>query len=332
LEKSPNDRYQSANELMGVLRSAIEEKQPPISTSTSLPPIPVNAPTIRRSEEPLQSFTRRRDVITELEKRTTNNQPYERENTASSVKNKWLVPAIILLLLLLGGGYVFRSGVFSFLTQMPTKTLAVVETVALEDTLTPTKVNTVTATDQTPTMVTLNTITPANTATLTLPATDTLVAPSETSTPVTMTGMPAIVTATSTPVSTGHLMTAFYNESSFYILDRAKASRSLSGFAFERYDKDNVVNARFEGWEWEKFFSTIQPNRCVNILVNKPPTPYLSPIECENRLLSTLAFEKDSENLFWLANEESSEFRILWLEQEIARCNIEAGTCDFHVP
>jgi hypothetical protein len=40
----------------------------------------------------------------------------------------------------------------------------------------------------------------------------------------------------------------------------------------------------------------------------------------------------DSGEIFWTSNEPNGLFRILWLGNEIARCEIEAGICDFYVP
>jgi len=127
-------------------------------------------------------------------------------------------------------------------------------------------------------------------------------------------------------------MTAHYNESSFYIYNESKVSRSLSGFAFERIRKDGVTQQRFEGWRWEEHFEVIQENRCVALKIYQSPIPYLNPPECENRTLSTLHLLTDSNEVFWMPDGNSDLFRILWLGEEIARCEIEAGTCDFYVP
>ena len=127
-------------------------------------------------------------------------------------------------------------------------------------------------------------------------------------------------------------MTAYYNDNSFYMLNKGLASRSVSGFVFERIDTNSVLQERFEGWEWEKYFTTIQPNRCLSLEVHDSPDPYLRQSECENKILSPLVLIKDSGKVFWVSDEPNGQFRILWLNQEIARCKIDEGACDFYVP
>jgi hypothetical protein len=129
-------------------------------------------------------------------------------------------------------------------------------------------------------------------------------------------------------------MTAFYNGSSFYILDRGKASRSASGFSFERINNDGTFTNRFDGWEWEKYFNVIQQGRCLSLeLYPEPePVPYLKPVECEKRVLSRLQILPDSPTVFWTPDENSQEFRILWLNEEVVRCQIEDEICDFYIP
>jgi len=71
LEKSPAGRYQTGRELMDALDTALAGRKAALPFGApSLPPIPVNAPTIQRSNISLSSFTKRRDVASELEERS----------------------------------------------------------------------------------------------------------------------------------------------------------------------------------------------------------------------------------------------------------------------
>jgi hypothetical protein len=36
--------------------------------------------------------------------------------------------------------------------------------------------------------------------------------------------------------------------------------------------------------------------------------------------------------IFWNAREDSNQFRVLWLTEEVARCRSEDGRCDFFLP
>ncbi|HSG44928.1 MAG TPA: hypothetical protein VLA72_17410, partial [Anaerolineales bacterium] len=149
-----------------------------------------------------------------------------------------------------------------------------------------------------------------------------------------LTKLPIVVTSTATPIIAGYPMTAYYNENSFYLLNQGQASRSASGFVFERINKDGVVQQRFEGWLWENYVKniSISPNRCLSLEIYLSPDPYLSPPACDNRTLSALSLPMNSGNLFWTPDDSSDLFRVLWLNQEIARCEIEAGVCNFYVP
>lgn len=344
LEKSPRDRYQSGNKLMAALRKAITVN--PLKTQPdvpALPPIPVNAPTIRRSDVSLNSFTRQRDVISALEKRTTSALPQDDDLEPTKQPRKrrfgWLV-FLLLLLMACWGTSIFRPGLMHQLfTALATPSQAVLEpgaqvpaidTASPEPTITdmpPTQVNTETIA---PTVTKTNTITVTTEAqTITPPATSTT-----TPTKLSLTKLPTVITSTSTPNALGYRMAAYYNDNSFYLLNNGQASRSASGFAFERINNDGVIQQRFEGWRWEEFIKNIaiHPDRCLSLELYLSPDPYLSPSECNNRTLSTLSLPMNSGNLFWTPDNSSDLFRILWLGEEIARCEIEAGTCDFYVP
>jgi hypothetical protein len=168
--------------------------------------------------------------------------------------------------------------------------------------------------------------------------------PTETQSPtITLSATPPVSTPTLpaaliTPVTptvlypNGYLMTAFYNANGFYMLDRGKGSRSASGFSFERINNDGSFQNQYAGWQWEGTFNFISPTRCLSIELYPDPNPYSIPTECNKRVLSNVRIAPAAPAIFWTPNDNSVEFRILWLNQEIARCTIKSGTCDFYVP
>ena len=339
LEKIPGDRYQSGKKLMAALRKAITVN--PLKTQPdvpALPPIPVNAPTIRRSDISLNSFTRQRDVISALEKKTTTvvrPQDDDLEPTKQPRKRRfaWLV-SLLLLFVACWGASIFRPDLMRQLfTVQATPSLVALEPSAQIPA-------TDTATDIPPTQANTEAIAPTltktNTITVTAEAQTITPSPTSTATPtkLSLTKLPTVVTSTSTPNALGYRMTAYYNDNSFYMLNNGLASRSASGFAFERINNDGVIQQRFEGWRWEEFTKNIaiRPERCLSLEIYLSPDPYLSPSECNNRTLSTLSLPMNSGSLFWTPDDSSDLFRVLWLNEEIARCEIEAGTCDFYVP
>jgi serine/threonine protein kinase len=350
LEKKPKERYQSGKALMDALRKAMAVKSvaAPVD-APPLPPIPVNAPTIHRSNVSLNSFTKRGDVITALEKHsTTTRRGVVEDLTGPGERSKrnlgWLLLIGLMALALLG--WWFRPDMFTSMfaapqsspssvpSVLPTNAI-IVQTVVAQPTATDTFIPEPTATNT----IVIPTDTLESTATTELttePSATSTQTQTETAAPTTTaTAIPVTASATSTAQTypNGYQMTAFYNESSFYLLDKGKASRSLSGFVFERVNNDETFQNRFEGWHWETFYvKAIQQNRCVSLEIDKSLISYLSPVECANKGLSRLKPAMDADELFWTRNDSSAEFRVLWLNQEIARCKIADGVCDFRVP
>ena len=336
LEKNPVDRYQSGAQLMEALRDAITAKPAPtvVNTPSSMPPIPVGVPTVQRSDISLNSFTKRGDVLAELERHTSSRHRIKAVDPAHPKRvraNRVIVPAL-LLLALLGLGWFYYPNLTSLLNDRP---IVTVVTEVNTDTATPLEQvpvqleNSATASPK-PTTTSSSTPTRKPTATLTTTATST-----NTSTPTQSETLIPTFTITSTngiKYPDGYLMTAYYNPSSFYILDRGSASRSVSGFSFDRVNSDGTFLNGFLGWQWQKYFNVIQPNYCISIEIYPTTIPYLKPEECDKRVLSNIRLAPTDAQLFWTTSENSNEFRVLWLNEEIARCEIGVGTCDFRIP
>ena len=325
LEKKPGDRYPSGRSLMDALRGTLIVK--PVTKprgAPPLPPIPVGAPPVQRSDISLNSFTKRRDVATELQRRSTISRTdlaeplLPRPTLRLSRASLFMIVLAVLLVL----GYPYYPKLLLPLTgrQARTATLPIitVETISLETQTQVVSIQPPASPTLTATAIPSVTLSPTGTQ----PPTPT----------VTETATTAVTATQTVPYPNGHLMTAFYNESSFYLLDRGKASRSVAGFTFERVNQDVSFQNLFDGWEWEKLFKVIQPTRCLSLELDPTPAPYLVPAECKKRILSYVRLAPASSTIFWTPNENSLEFRVMWLDEEIARCKIEAGTCDFYVP
>ncbi|HXD11378.1 MAG TPA: serine/threonine-protein kinase [Anaerolineales bacterium] len=325
LEKKPGDRYPSGRSLMDALRGTLIVK--PVTKprgAPPLPPIPVGAPPVQRSDISLNSFTKRRDVATELQRRSTISRTdlaeplLPRPTLRLSRASLFMIVLAVLLVL----GYPYYPNLLLPLTgrQARTATLPIitVETISLETQTQVVNIQPPASPTLTATAIPSVTLSPTGTQ----PPTPT----------VTETATTAVTATQTVPYPNGHLMTAFYNESSFYLLDRGKASRSVAGFTFERVNQDGTFQNLFDGWEWEKLFKVIQPTRCLSLELDPTPAPYLVPAECKKRILSYVRLAPASSTIFWTPNENSLEFRVMWLDEEIARCKIEAGTCDFYVP
>jgi hypothetical protein len=182
---------------------------------------------------------------------------------------------------------------------------------------------------------------PTSTATQTATMTATFTATS-TSAP-SPTPSVAVPTFSSVPVdgaatpkyADGINLSLFWNETSFYMLNRTRTERSLSGFTFERLDENDQPTDTFNGYQWETYkFKYIPSKTCVSIKIYKhEDPPYLDPPDCYNysNILQP-KMEEQPELFFWTPKEGSTQFRVLWLKEEVARCEISAGTCEIYIP
>jgi len=128
----------------------------------------------------------------------------------------------------------------------------------------------------------------------------------------------------------------FYNDTSLYLLNLSESAVPINWIAFERLSDADIPLNRFNGSRWAEFYANSDPGRCdaLEIIDRRP---YLSPAECgKNNFLSLRTPTHDDSTVFWTSAEGSHQFRVLWREggsdEEIARCAIDAGTCEIFLP
>ncbi|HNK63351.1 MAG TPA: serine/threonine-protein kinase [Anaerolineales bacterium] len=316
LQKDSRERYQSGDKLVTALAEALNSTGE--AKRTTLPPLPVGVPTLHRRDASLEKIANRNAPKGQAAQKPAGKMPATvRISDPAKRKNYW--GAGIILLVLLG------IGLTIFLARKPT--IAVLPEPTLTLTL------------QTPTELVL----PTQTFTLAPPSPTTESAtreptftptslPTDTSTPP-----PTIVAQPTVMFPEGNLYRLFYNETSFYMLNRSYGHRSISGFVFQRLDTDGLpMEDIFQGFRWETSrFDYLPRNFCVNItLYGDQDPPYLDPGECRAGLMKTIQprFDKPEGILFWTPKDGSTQFRVLWLDTEVARCEITAGACDFYIP
>ena len=134
----------------------------------------------------------------------------------------------------------------------------------------------------------------------------------------------------------GNLFKLLYDDNSFYLLNLSNNSVPVNWIAFERLSYEGLPLNRFNGTRWAEFYSSSLPGRCMALRILGSPS-YLDPPECgDNNFLSLRTPVRDDETVFWTTQEGSELFRILWREggvdEEIARCEITAGTCEVFLP
>ncbi|HMV96454.1 MAG TPA: protein kinase [Anaerolineales bacterium] len=312
LDKNPKNRYQTGAQLMSALDEAFQAANS--SPKIPLPPLPVGVPTVRRSGIPMDRITKRNSGKV---KGNTIHQPVELPATVRAANqnrkkiNGWLVVLALLLFLGIGGWYLFKNRPASQ-TDSPTAAFS------------PAPLN--------------STVEPA-------PPTETLISASATPVPpptVEASPIPTLAQeAAPTAIPTvkyrdGNNLTLFWNETSFHMLNRSGQPRSLSGFSFERLDENGKPNDRFAGHLWENLkFNYIPSKYCVSIKIYKDEDPpYIDPPDCHGGYVSIIQprMDLDAELFFWTPKEGSSQFRVVWVGEEVARCDISAGTCEVYIP
>ena len=128
----------------------------------------------------------------------------------------------------------------------------------------------------------------------------------------------------------------FYDDNSLYMLNLSDATIPINRVAFERLSNEDVPLNRFNGTRWAEFYPSSTPGKCVALEI-VGSRPYLDPPECgKNTFLSLRTPAREDPTIFWTAQEGSHQFRVLWREggknEEIARCEIDAGTCEVFLP
>jgi hypothetical protein len=121
------------------------------------------------------------------------------------------------------------------------------------------------------------------------------------------------------------------------MLNRSYNRRSISGFSFQRLDGEGLpAEEFFKAHEWElPDLDYLPRNFCANITIyGDQDPPYLNPEECLYGVIKTIQprFDRPGNVLFWTPKEDSTQFRVNWLEEEVARCDIAAGRCDVFIP
>ena len=137
-------------------------------------------------------------------------------------------------------------------------------------------------------------------------------------------------------ITDGKLFKLFYDDNSLYLLNLSDDTIPINRIAFERLSNEDVPLNRFNGTSWAAFYAYSTPGKCVALQI-LDSSPYLDPAECgHSNFLSLRTPTRDDPTVFWTAKEGSHQFRVLWREggqdEEIARCEIGAETCEVFLP
>ncbi|MCQ3931331.1 MAG: hypothetical protein DPW16_12815 [Chloroflexi bacterium] len=357
LSKSPAERYQKGYELMDALEKALSAQS--FASPIELPPLPAGMefrPQTSLSKVSVADWLARHTQETQTStaypipglpptRRSLQTSEVSRQaplpNMASSGKKwGWLIGAGLAFVLIVGlviAGFVLLSGDGDENKQTVATTATHSPTTATEVSAIVTSVPTFTASPTEaisvagiPTVVTLfPSATP--TATLTETATSTSSPTSTETTSFTPTVDQVVVPAIPTvKYPNGRRVVLLYNADSFYILNVSDGSLQTTSFGFERVLNEGNFSNRFYGNQLARFYPTIDTSYCARMEILQR-TGYLRPSECRGYNSSITPQAQDS-FVFWTADPSSMQFRVLWNEEEIARCEISTEFCEVYLP
>lgn len=153
-----------------------------------------------------------------------------------------------------------------------------------------------------------------------------------------LTSEPVIITAiaTANPSPTvlypnGQLLRLFYDQSSFYLFNAGNSSVELYRIQFESLNSQGFPVRTFEGSRWTTFYNYVDAGNCALIGIFEETDNWLDPFSCTNYNARLTPLQSD-EIIFWISQQGEAEFRVLWDNQEIARCAMTAPSCDIHLP
>ena len=321
LEKDPRKRFQSGAELMDALEKALARPKP--AAITPLPPLPIGVPTIQRRTVSQNSVADRisgrppKQVSSTVRPAgTVRREPLKSLPKSSPAKERGRRAGLsafgLIVLAILVAIWLFKDSIFH---RLPGE---------LVSSATPISSANVPHFTQTATKVPLTSTPGTSQAAATLLPNQ--AAASLAASPTKNIGS----TATINPLNV-NLFLLLYNDNSFFITNRSRVTRSISGFTFERLNDQGKAIGTFYGWEWERYYSKLAPKRCMAIYIASSP-PYLEPVECGKTYISILTYERTDASLFWTAQENSHQFKVLWENAEVGRCDIGADTCEVYVP
>jgi serine/threonine protein kinase len=305
LAKDPEERFQSAGELMSHLERALTSERGNVLPDVPLPPIPARS---QRSDDdddeslPTKTITERiatrpkQSITTPRIARET--QEEEKANVLEYFGVPWYYWAlglgvfIILILLLLGGFLAMqdRTGATNVAVAVPTET------------------------------------TPPMTASP-LP-TDTPPPPTATISP-SATAAQIATQVLEIPYPNGDSLLLFYDQTSFYLFNNTEVDLLIAPIRFEQIDGQG--ERAFDGTEWDRFNEVVRAGACMTIRVTDFDE-FMHPEACNRIYDATRNAPASHPFVFWVNYDSASHFRVTWAGEEIGRCEIAETACEIFIP
>ena len=129
----------------------------------------------------------------------------------------------------------------------------------------------------------------------------------------------------------GRRFVLYYDDNSFYILNDSGGPSTVLPFTFERLDASGAPLNRLDGERWAQYYANIMSGWCVRAEILGSAT-YLRPLQCGDRYNSIITPAREDSSIFWTAQPGSRQFRVLWDNKEVARCEIAGQVCQVLLP
>jgi serine/threonine protein kinase len=132
-----------------------------------------------------------------------------------------------------------------------------------------------------------------------------------------------------------------YNSSVVAIVNLSEIPVDLTGLTFERLSDPSTVLASFSSQTWArinpKAVRELPQGGCFQLLRANVKDIQLEPGESPAKPSSCEASQgwvvaADQSEHFWISGDEQASFEVRREDQEIHRCKISAGYCQFHLP
>lgn len=140
---------------------------------------------------------------------------------------------------------------------------------------------------------------------------------------------PATPAAPTVAYPDGRLFVLIWDDKVFYAANRSGQKIAVSSISLERLLTNGQPAERYAGNRWAGYYPYSEPNKCLilkiqgsyhNLPRNDCPYGYNSEINAQTG------------EVFWTAADGSIEFRVLWNNSEVGRCEIAKQRCEVRFP
>src|SRR5262249_541996 len=156
----------------------------------------------------------------------------------------------------------------------------------------------------------------------------TVVPPTLAPTPLAVAAQPETTPVPTDLYPNGQLFTLFWDDNTFYTANQSEDNILIARVAFERVLTSGGFAERYQGKRWAAYYPYNEVKKCE--ILKAANVYYFPRQECPYGINGNLNALKTE--LFWTSAPNSTEFRVLWNNNEIARCQLAQNRCEVHLP